>query len=122
MFIQVDRNPEPDLIDILINGTVYQVSAGISVAAALLQLGFKHNRQSLVSGSERGPYCMMGVCFECLVEINQVANQQACLTQVTGGMQIMSQQKERHIPLPAEQDSLAYNALEKAQKEQVNAN
>jgi NADH dehydrogenase/NADH:ubiquinone oxidoreductase subunit G len=31
---------------------------------------------------------MMGVCFDCLVEIDGVPNQQACLTAVREGMVI----------------------------------
>jgi predicted molibdopterin-dependent oxidoreductase YjgC len=34
---------------------------------------------------------MMGVCFECLMEIDGVANRQACLVPVTEGMQIRRQ-------------------------------
>lgn len=33
---------------------------------------------------------MMGACFECLVEIDGVPNQQACMTQVQQGMTIRS--------------------------------
>ena len=34
---------------------------------------------------------MMGVCFDCLVEINGNANRQACMTQVEDGMRINRQ-------------------------------
>ena len=38
---------------------------------------------------------MMGVCFECLVEIDGVANRQACLVAVEAGMKIRSQEGAR---------------------------
>ena len=42
---------------------------GDTVAAALLAAGIGHTRTTPVSGAPRAPYCMMGVCFECLVSI-----------------------------------------------------
>lgn len=41
-----------------------------------------------VSGQPRGPLCMMGVCFECLVEMYGVSNKQACMLEVTPGMRV----------------------------------
>ena len=64
---------------------------GDSVAAALLAAGVDRFRKSAVSGSERGPYCLMGVCFECLVEIDGMGNQQACLRLVRNGMRVARQ-------------------------------
>ncbi|RZV48935.1 MAG: (2Fe-2S)-binding protein, partial [Pseudomonadales bacterium] len=43
-------------------------------------------------GKPRAPYCMMGVCFECLVEIDGVPNCQSCRVSVKEGMQICRQQ------------------------------
>ena len=52
-------------------------------------------RASALSGEGRAPYCMMGVCFECLMEINGEPNQQGCLVTVTEGMLIDRQQGKR---------------------------
>ena len=117
MFIQLDLSPTPEQLKIFINDKPFMVAKGISVAAALLQHGLKANRQSLVSGSPRGPYCMMGVCFECLVEINQVPNRQACMTLTEADMRIRCQTQVRHIALPAERHSLAYDAANKEQED-----
>ena len=64
---------------------------GDSVAAALLAAGIEPLRQAPVSGAARAPYCMMGVCFECLVEIDGNPHQQACLVTVRDGMVISRQ-------------------------------
>jgi predicted molibdopterin-dependent oxidoreductase YjgC len=40
---------------------------------------------------------MMGVCFECLVEIDGVANCQACMTEVRDGMAIKRQSGANNI-------------------------
>jgi hypothetical protein len=71
--------------------------AGDSVAAALLLAGVEHCRTTPVSGAKRAPYCMMGVCFDCLVTIDGVGNRQACLIGVQEGMRVESQQGARAI-------------------------
>ena len=64
---------------------------GESVAAALLAEGVVHLRTNLVSGEGRAPYCWMGVCFECLLEIDGQPNQQSCLIPVKEGMCVRRQ-------------------------------
>jgi predicted molibdopterin-dependent oxidoreductase YjgC len=71
--------------------------AGISVAAALLLAGISDFRSSVVGHTARGPYCMMGVCFECLMEIDGVGNRQACLTPVAAGMRVQRQRGARGV-------------------------
>ena len=74
------------------NGHEKQAAPGITVAAALLGSGESRLRASPVSGAPRAPYCMMGVCFECLVEIDGVPNRQSCLIPIREGMQVRSQE------------------------------
>lgn len=64
---------------------------GCSVAAALLANGVSTFRTTPVSGAPRAPYCMMGACFDCLVEIDGQPNRQSCLVAVTEGMQVRTQ-------------------------------
>jgi len=64
---------------------------GDTVAAALLADGHWQFRTTPVSGAARGPFCMMGVCFDCLVEIDGVANRQACMVEVREGMRVRRQ-------------------------------
>lgn len=75
------------------------VREGESVAAALLAHGCGDFRSSVVSGEPRAPYCIIGVCFECLVEIDGVANCQACLAPVREGMRIRRQYGMREVAL-----------------------
>lgn len=82
-------------VAIQFDGASLHVPAGLSVAAALLANGARATRTTPVGGAPRAPYCMMGVCFECLVEIDGVANQQGCLTIVRDGMQVRSQRGAR---------------------------
>lgn len=73
-----------------IDGAVHEVPLHYSVAAALLASGALACRTTPVSGAQRGPFCMMGVCFDCLVEIDDVPNVQACMTRVHEGMRVRS--------------------------------
>ena len=61
---------------------------GETVAATLLANGIDFTRTSAISDSNRAPHCMMGTCFECLVEINHIPNRQACVELVSAGMEI----------------------------------
>jgi len=80
------------MVRISFNGNERHVVPGTTVAAALLGAGESRLRASPVSGDPRAPYCMMGVCFECLVEIDGVPNRQSCLIPVSEGMEIRSQE------------------------------
>ena len=73
------------------------VPAGASAAAAVLAAGFDSIRESPVDRSERAPYCMMGVCFDCLAEIDGVANRQSCIIVVRPGIRINRQTRARAI-------------------------
>lgn len=86
-----------DAIAFTIDGRPVQAFAGDSVAAALLLAGVDHCRTTPVSGARRAPYCMMGVCFECLVTIDGVGNRQACLIAVQKGMRVETQRGARAI-------------------------
>ena len=78
-------------VSLTVDGAPVEVPAGASVAAALLVAGATPTRVSTVSAAPRAPYCMMGVCFECLVEIDGIPSQQGCLVQVRPGMRIKRQ-------------------------------
>ena len=60
---------------------------GMTVAAALLAAGYRSLRETPVSGQARGPFCMMGACFDCLVQIDGEPRQ-ACMVQVRSGLRV----------------------------------
>lgn len=70
---------------------------GESVATAALASGILATRNAPVSGEPRAPYCLMGVCFECLMTIDGQPNRQACLVPVQDGMNVESQSKRPSI-------------------------
>ena len=84
-------------VKIYVEGTLVEVREGDTVSAALLASGLDVRRATAVSGAPRLPYCMMGVCFDCLVTIDGVGNRQGCLVTVADGMQIEIQKGKREI-------------------------
>jgi predicted molibdopterin-dependent oxidoreductase YjgC len=70
------------------------VPAGISVAAALIANGKKVFRQT-DEGEARGLFCGMGVCYDCLVTIDGIPDQRACMTLVREGMHVRTAVKRR---------------------------
>lgn len=79
---------ETDVVSIIVDGAPLSARRGDSVAAALLLAGMAACRRSAVSGRPRGPFCLMGACFECLVRVDAAANRQGCLITVADGMVI----------------------------------
>jgi len=75
-------------VAITIDGAPFTARAGDSVAAALLLAGRAASGVSAVTGQKRAPYCLMGVCFECLVTVDGEGARQACLVSVRDGMRI----------------------------------
>jgi D-hydroxyproline dehydrogenase subunit gamma len=84
-------------IAISIDGKSVEARAGDSVAAAMLAAGMHHCRTTAVSGENRAPYCMMGVCFDCLVTVDGIGNRQGCLIEVRNGMRIETQRGRRVV-------------------------
>ena len=75
-------------VRIVVDGCPVEVAEHATVAAALLCAGVTVFRHMPVGAAPRAPYCMMGVCFDCLVEIDGLPNQQACMVRVRDGMQV----------------------------------
>lgn len=84
-------------VTIYVEGAAVEAREGDSVSAALLASGLDARRATAVSGAKRLPYCMMGVCFDCLVTIDGVGNRQGCLVQVAEGMKIEIQKGKREV-------------------------
>ena len=82
-----DLTPPQTLVSVTFDGTDMMLPEGVNLAAALLAAGVDVFRATPVSGAPRAPYCMMGACFDCLIEVSGVTRQ-ACMMQVQAGMGI----------------------------------
>ncbi len=65
---------------------------GESIAAALLASGHRILRYTSRRGEPRGVFCNMGICSDCLVEIDGQPNQKACQRPVADGIRVRTQQ------------------------------
>ncbi len=87
----------PATVHLSIDGQPVTVPAGATVAVAVLALGLPYIRRTPVTGAPRLPYCMMGVCFDCLATIDGMPNQQACMVMAEEGMRVDTQQGARGV-------------------------
>jgi len=92
------RPVEP--VRITFDGTEIEALPGETVAAALAAADIVAVRETR-SHAPRGPFCGMGVCFDCLVTIDGRPSQRACLTKVAAGMDVRSAALATAAPLPA---------------------
>lgn len=78
--------PSTGQVCIVVSGRRIEVAANANLAGALLDAGVAFVRTTPVSGAPRLPFCMMGVCFDCLANVDGVPNRQTCLETVREGM------------------------------------
>jgi hypothetical protein len=91
------HDPGVNGVTIYIDGAPVTAEAGESIAAVLLRQEEIWSRTTPVTESRRAPYCMMGVCFDCLAEVDGVASVQTCLKVVHEGMCVVRQTGKRRI-------------------------
>jgi aerobic-type carbon monoxide dehydrogenase small subunit (CoxS/CutS family) len=86
---QSDEPPAspPATITVKINGQPVQAVAGDTVAGLLLAQGIRVFRHTS-DGTPRGLFCGMGICYDCLVTVNDVPHIRACMTPVAEAMAI----------------------------------
>jgi aerobic-type carbon monoxide dehydrogenase small subunit (CoxS/CutS family) len=75
-------------ISFTFNGEAFTGLAGQSIAAALLSHGVRELRVTRFNKEPRSIFCGIGVCFDCVVVVNGIANQRACLIEIAEGMSI----------------------------------
>lgn len=83
-FLELESGPR---VDVTWDGAALSLPLGSNLAASLLAAGVEVFRHTAVSNAPRAPFCMMGACFDCLVEIDGIARQ-ACMIEVTEGLVI----------------------------------
>jgi aerobic-type carbon monoxide dehydrogenase small subunit (CoxS/CutS family) len=78
-------------IEFTFDGESISAITGQSVAAALLAANQRALRKTRFNNNERGVFCGIGVCFDCLVVIDGITNQRACLIEARPGMKVQTQ-------------------------------
>jgi hypothetical protein len=71
--------------EITFDGRPIRVVAGQTVGAALFAAGIRSWRRTRVVGRPRGLFCGIGVCFDCLITVNDRPGLRACLAEARPG-------------------------------------
>jgi len=79
--------PQDDTVTIHIDNQPFMATAGESVANVLLNEGF-NSVHTDPNGQSRGPYCMMGVSFDCMITPQDGRVEQACQTYGEDGLRV----------------------------------
>lgn len=75
-------------ISIVVDGEPIQAYMGETIAAVMLAAGRRVMRHTPREQAPRGPFCGMGVCFECVVTIEGSGRARSCITPVEAGMKV----------------------------------
>ncbi|MBQ0825849.1 (2Fe-2S)-binding protein [Streptomyces tagetis] len=71
-----------------VDGEPVRFVEGQTVAAALVATGRVAWRTTRTGRRPRGVFCGIGVCFDCLVAVDGVPGQRACLVPARAGMAV----------------------------------
>ena len=71
---------------VFVNGAEIEATESENVGTFLLKRRQQVLRKTRFEGNPRGMFCGIGVCFDCIVTIDGIANQRACITQLREGM------------------------------------
>jgi len=84
----------PDLDELVLSfdGEPLRALPGQSIGAALIATGRRSWRRTRIGDRPRGLFCGIGICFDCLVDINGRPNQRACLVQAEPGDIVITQE------------------------------
>jgi aerobic-type carbon monoxide dehydrogenase small subunit (CoxS/CutS family) len=73
---------------ITVNGQTVAAFPGESIATVLAAAGYRAFRATDASAAPRGIFCGMGICFDCLVTVDGLPNQRACMTEARAGCEV----------------------------------
>ena len=79
-----------EMVSFTFNGNDVKCEQGQSIAAAVINTGTLALRTTRFGEEPRSIFCGIGVCFDCVVVIDGVANQRSCLIAAKPGMQVES--------------------------------
>ena len=86
-------------VEFQFDGAAITAVPGQSIGAALVAAGRRSWRRTRFAGEPRGIFCGIGVCFDCLVTVNDRPNRRACLVIATNGDQVTTQDGAGHADL-----------------------
>ncbi|GAC89334.1 FAD dependent oxidoreductase [Gluconobacter thailandicus F149-1 = NBRC 100600] len=94
-----------DRLSFTFNDSSVSAKSGQTLTAALMAAGRIVHRTAL-DGSERGPFCGIGACQDCLLEVDGQMSRRGCMTPVREGMRVRSNERlpDAAVSAPLSQD------------------
>ncbi len=86
-----------DLIAFELDGETVHCPPGLTVAAALFQLGRRWMRTTGRLERPRGFFCGMGVCHDCAMRIDGVSGVRSCCTLVRPGLSVATERGDADL-------------------------
>ncbi len=77
-------------ISFTVNGEEFRCLPGESIAAALIAADERELRRTRFGNEPRSIFCGIGICYDCVVVVDGVANQRSCLIEAKQGMKVES--------------------------------
>ncbi|WP_315138747.1 (2Fe-2S)-binding protein [Achromobacter marplatensis] len=96
MFKPLDGLAPAPTVELDVDGIRVTVAQDRTLAIALLEAGYHATRRNHLD-EPCAPYCLMGVCFECLVQVDGVDNVQSCLVRAQAGMKVRLPKSPRQV-------------------------
>lgn len=90
------RPTESEEVTLTLDGISVSGVIGQSIAGVILASGTVGFRRTSIAGAPRGVFCGIGVCFDCLVEVNGLRDVRACQRRASNGDVVVTQ----YDPLP----------------------
>lgn len=82
----IERTPP---VEFTFDGSAVTAHIGETVLSALMRAGISHLRDAPTDGAPRGAFCCMGLCQECLVQVDGL-RVESCRQTVTGALVVQS--------------------------------
>ena len=80
----------PEEFNIEVNGNKIPAKRGQTIAAAILESGIRSFRKTR-KNAHRGPYCGIGLCYECRMVVDGILNVRTCATLAKPGCRVQTQ-------------------------------
>ncbi|MFB8387162.1 (2Fe-2S)-binding protein [Microbacterium sp. NPDC055910] len=84
--------------ELTFDGVPVPFREGQTVGAALTAAGISSWRSTRGRGEPRGLFCGIGVCFDCLLTVDDRRAQRACVTPACDGQTVLSDDPARPLP------------------------
>ena len=84
-------------VEFSVDGEPVRSPKGITLAGALYLLGRRNFRITSREREPRSLFCGMGVCYDCVVEVDGRSNVRACQILVEQGMRVTTQDGDANL-------------------------